>query len=223
LTKRVLVSWSSGKDSAWLLHVLRQQADVELVALVTTYNEAADRVAMHGVRLELVRAQAGAVGLDLWAVPLPHPCSNEEYELRMQRLLRRARQMNVTHFAFGDLYLEDVREYRIRQLAGTGIEPMFPVWCGEHGTKSLAKRMVDAGFRAIVTCVDLARLPAEFAGRVYDQKMLSELPEAIDRCGERGEFHTFCYAGPTFPNTIQVKPGRRVTRDGFTFVDLTLP
>ncbi len=154
MLRRVLLSWSSGKDSAWALHVLRQQLDVEVTGLLTTFNEAADRVAMHAVRRELVEAQAASTGLPLWPVFLPWPCSNGEYEEKMRAVIGRAREEGVTHVAFGDLFLEDVREYRIRMLSGTGIEPLFPLWCSQADTPALARRMVASGLRAVLTCVD---------------------------------------------------------------------
>ena len=218
--RRVLLSWSSGKDSAWALHVLRQRDDVELVGLVTTVNEAFDRVAMHAVRRELVAAQAMAAGLPLRVVHLPWPCSNEIYEARVAEAIRGALAEGVTHMAFGDLFLEDVRDYRIRQLTGTGITPMFPLWGTSRDTPALARTMVDAGLRAIVTCVDPRQLPAEVVGRTLDATFLEGLPPGVDPCGERGEFHSFCYAGPMFRHEIPVVPGDIVTRDGFTFADL---
>ena len=218
--RRVLLSWSSGKDCAWTLHVLRQQPDVELAGLLTTFNEAADRVAMHAVRRELAERQAAATGLPLWSVPLPSPCSNEEYEDRMRALIARAQAAGVTQVAFGDLFLEDVREYRVRMMAGTGIEPVFPIWCSPEETPALARRMVAAGLRAVLTCVDPRQLDPRFAGRSFDAELLAELPAGVDPCGERGEFHSFCHAGPMFEAPIPVRPGKTVTRDGFCFADL---
>lgn len=217
---RVLLSWSSGKDSAWTLHVLRQQPDVELVGLLTTFNEAVDRVAMHAVRRELAERQAAATGLPLWSVPLPSPCSNEEYEARMRALITRAEAAGVTQVAFGDLYLEDVRAYRVRMMAGTGIEPVFPIWCAPDQTPALARRMIDAGLRAVLTCVDPRQLDPRFVGRSFDAELLAELPAGVDPCGERGEFHSFCHAGPMFEAPIPVRLGETVTRDGFCFADL---
>jgi uncharacterized protein (TIGR00290 family) len=217
---RVLLSWSSGKDSAWALHVLRQQPNVEIVGLLTTFNEAADRVAMHAVRRSLVEAQAAAAGLPLWRIPLPFPCSNDEYENRMRAVIARACSEDVTHLAFGDLFLEDVREYRIRMLSNTGLEPLFPLWCSATDTPALARRMLDNGLRAVLTCVDLKQLQETFAGRAYDAALLADLPAAVDPCGERGEFHTFCFAGPMFASEIDVQVGETVSRDGFVFADL---
>jgi uncharacterized protein (TIGR00290 family) len=217
---RALLSWSSGKDSAWALHVLRQRQDVEVVGLVTTFNEAFGRVAMHGVRRELVQAQAEAAGLPLWPVPLPWPCSNEEYEARMRLLLGRAKSVGVTTMAFGDLYLEEIRAYRERQLCGTGIVPLFPVWGTPADTPAMARAMIASGLRATLTCVDPRRLPASFAGRDFDAELLAELPPGFDPCGENGEFHTFCYAGPMFHRPVAVRKGDVVERDGFVFADL---
>jgi len=217
---RVLLSWSSGKDSAWALHVLRQDSTVEVVGLLTTFNEAAGRVAMHGVRRSLVEAQAAAAGLPVWQVPLPSPCSNADYESAMHSVIGRARNEGVTDMAFGDLFLQDIREYRIRMLAGTGIEPLFPLWCSAEETPALARRMLDSGLRAILTCVDPKQLPETFAGRIYDAALLSALPHEVDPCGERGEFHTFCFAGPMFASQIKLQVGETVSRDGFCFTDL---
>ena len=217
---RALLSWSSGKDSAWMLHVLRQQQDLEIVGLLTTFNEVVDRVAMHAVRRTLVNAQAAATGLPLWPVPLPFPCSNAEYEERMQVVIGRAREDGVTHMAFGDLFLEDVRAYRVRLLSGTGIEPLFPLWGSPGGTEALATNMVREGLRAVLTCVDPRQLPETFAGRTYDEAFLSDLPPSVDPCGERGEFHTFCFAGPMFTREIAFEVGETISRDGFSFTDL---
>jgi len=217
---RVLMSWSSGKDSAWAVHALRQQPEVELVGLLTTLNEAVDRVAMHAVRRTLLEAQAAALGLPLWTVPLPSPCPNAVYEERLGAALERARRAGVTHVAFGDLYLEEVRDYRIERMRGTGIEPLFPLWTSASETPALARRMLDAGLRAVLTCVDPRQLPERFAGRELDAALLDELPAAVDPCGERGEFHTFCYAGPMFRAPIPIRVGDVVSRDGFCFADV---
>jgi uncharacterized protein (TIGR00290 family) len=219
---KILLSWSSGKDSAWALHVLRQQNTGELVGLITTFNEAFDRVAMHAVRRELVEAQASAAGLALFTVPLPYPCTNEIYEERMRAAIAQSRSTGVTHIAFGDLFLEDIREYRIRLLHGTGVDPLFPIWTTSGGTPELARRMISDGFRAILTCVDPKQLAARFAGREYEEMLLSELPPGVDPCGERGEFHTFCYQCPEFEREIPICVGEIVERDGFWFADLSL-
>ena len=219
----MLLSWSSGKDSAWALHVLRQDSTVEVVGLLTTFNEAAGRVAMHGVRRSLVEAQAAAARLPVWQVPLPSPCSNADYESAMHSVIGRARNESVTDMAFGDLFLQDIREYRIRMLAGTGIEPLFPLWCSAEETPALARRMLDSGLRAILTCVDPKQLPETFTGRIYDAALLSALPHEVDPCGERGEFHTFAYKGPMFSRDIPIETGVTLERDGFVFTDLLLP
>ncbi len=215
---RALLSWSSGKDSAWSLAVLRRRDEVEVVGLVTTLNEAFDRVAMHGVRAELLRAQAEAAGLPLWPVPLPWPCSNEQYEALMSALLTRARDAGITVMAFGDLFLEDIRAYREKQLAGTGIEPVFPLW--QVPTDRLAREMIAGGLKARLTCVDPRHLGAEFAGREFDAALLADLPAGVDPCGERGEFHSFAYEGPMFERAVAIRGGEVVSRDGFVFADL---
>jgi uncharacterized protein (TIGR00290 family) len=217
---RVLLSWSSGKDCAWALYALRLRPDVQIVGLLTTFNEAADRVAMHAVRRELVEAQAAAVGVPLWPVMLPWPCSNEDYEARMRAAIERAKAEGVTHIAFGDLYLEDVRAYRERMMEGTGIEPIFPVWCSQEKTPELARNMLRKGVRAVLTCVDPKQLPERFVGRDFDELLLADLPTGVDPCGERGEFHTFCYDGPMFRHEIPIQFGETVLRGGFAFKDV---
>lgn len=217
---RVLVCWSSGKDSAWALHVLAQQPDVEVVALLTTFDQARDRVAMHDVRRELVEAQARSVGLPLWSVELPWPCPNAVYEAHLAKALARARDEGISHLAFGDLFLDDVRSYRVRQLAGTGVEPLFPLWGTPADTPGLARRMLESGLRAVSICVDSRQLSPTFAGRTFDGEMLADLPPQVDPCGERGEFHTFCTEGPMFRSRIEVSRGETVERDGFWFTDL---
>ena len=217
---RVPLSWSSGKDSAWALHVLRQQPDLEVVGLLTTFNEAFDRVAMHAVRRELVEAQAAAAGLPLIPVMLPYPCTNEVYEERMKVAIAEAKAGGVTHIAFGDLFLQDIREYRVRLLEGTGVEPLFPIWTTAEDTPALARRMLAAGLGAVLTCVDPKQLGKRFVGRQFDAELLADLPAGVDPCGERGEFHTFCYRCPEFSTTIPVTVGDVVERDGFWFADL---
>jgi uncharacterized protein (TIGR00290 family) len=219
---KVLLSWSSGKDSAWALHVLRQQPDLEVVGLLTTFNEAFDRVAMHAVRQELVEAQATAAGLFLVPVMLPYPCSNEVYESRMKAALAEAKTAGITHVAFGDLFLVDVREYRVRLLDGSGIEPLFPIWTTAEDTPALARRMLAAGLGAVLTCVDPKQLSERIVGRRYDETLLAELPAGVDPCGERGEFHTFCYRCPEFSPEIPVTVGEIIEREGFWFADLCL-
>jgi uncharacterized protein (TIGR00290 family) len=215
---RALLSWSSGKDSAWSLACLRARGDVEVVGLVTTLNEAFDRVAMHGVRAELLRAQADAAGLPLWPVPIPWPCSNEQYEAAMSAVMVRAREAGVTVMAFGDLFLEDIRLYRETKLAGTGLTPAFPLWGVPTG--ALAREMIAGGLRARLTCVDPRKLAPDFAGREFDAALLADLPESVDPCGEHGEFHSFAFAGPMFQRPVALRSGEVVTRDGFVFADL---
>jgi uncharacterized protein (TIGR00290 family) len=245
VTARILVSWSSGKDSAWMLHQLQQRDDVELVGLLTTFNESADRVAMHAVRRTLAQAQADAAGLPLWEVMLPSPCTNEVYEARMAEVMARAADERVSHVAFGDLFLEDIRAYREKQMGGTGIEPLFPIWCGaesspearaaaaagrdlhdavsqgpgEH-TPALAREMMASGLRAVLTCVDPKQLDPSFVGRAYDEALLADLPASVDPCGENGEFHTFCWDGPHYARPIPVEVGERSERGGFWFADI---
>jgi uncharacterized protein (TIGR00290 family) len=220
MMRRVLLSWSSGKDSAWTLQVLREEPEVEVVGLLTTVNSTHDRVAMHSTRRAILEAQARAVELPLHVVPLPWPCSNEDYERAMRVAVDSALARGVTHVAFGDLFLEDIRAYRIDQLAGTGLAPLFPLW-GEP-TAPLARRMIDAGVEAVLTCVDPTKLPRSFAGRRFDHALLDELPEGVDPCGEKGEFHSCVLAGPMFRHRIAATPGEVVERDGFIFADLEL-
>ena len=215
---RALLSWSSGKDSAWALHVLRAAGEVEVVGLLSTVNAEHDRVAMHAVRRVLVEAQARAVGLPLRIVPLPSPCSNAEYEAAIGVALAEARDDGVDTVAFGDLFLADIRRYREQQLAQTGVRPLFPLW--QLPTAALARTMLDAGVRAHVTCVDPKQVPGSLAGRVWDASFLADLPAGADPCGENGEFHTFVSAGPMFATPLAVRAGRVVERDGFVFADL---
>ncbi len=215
---KALLAWSSGKDSAWSLQVLRAEAQVEVVALLTTINQAFDRVAMHAVRTQLLRAQADAAGLPLWPVPIPWPCSNAEYEAAMGVAMARARREGIGAVAFGDLFLEDIRRYREERLAPTGIVPLFPLW--GRPTEPLAREMIAGGLRARLTCVDPRVLDARLAGRDFDGELLAELPAGVDPCGERGEFHTFAYEGPMFSRPISIRSGEVVTRDGFVFADL---
>ncbi len=217
---KAILSWSSGKDSAWALHILKQQGEVEIVGLLTTINEGFDRVAMHAVRVELLEDQATALGLPLWRIPIPWPCSNEQYEAAMSRAIERAKHAGVSLIAFGDLFLEDIRRYRIEKLAGSGLTPVFPVW--GLRTDVLARDMVADGLRARLTCVDPQKLPPSFAGREFDATLLAELPPSVDPCGERGEFHTFAYDGPMFDRPVPLRAGEVVEREGFVFADLLL-
>ena len=216
--KKVLLSWSSGKDSAWSFHLLSQQPAFQVAALVTTFNGAADRVAIHAVRRSLVEAQAERMKLPLWAIELPWPCSNAEYEAIMSGVWRRATEAGIEAVAFGDLFLQDIRAYRERQLGGTGLEPLFPVW--DIPTGVLARHLIAAGIKAKITCVDAARLDKSFAGRDFDLAYLASLPATTDPCGENGEFHSFVYEAPFFTHGIDVCPGEIIEREGFFFADL---
>ncbi len=220
---KTVLSWSSGKDSAWALRVLRPRADIEVVGLLTTVNtatgmETEPRVAVHGVREALLERQAAAVGLPLWRVTIPDPCPNREYEAALGAALARLRADGVTALAFGDLFLEDIRRYREAQLAGSGLAPLFPLW--DLPTDRLARAMVAAGLRATLTRVDTGQLPASFAGRRFDTALLADLPPGVDPCGERGEFHTFVHDGPLFTRPIGVRPGDIIERDGVAYADL---
>lgn len=220
MSRKLLLSWSSGKDSAWTLWRLQQAGEYEIAGLLTTLNAAFDRVAMHSTRRALLEAQAKAAGLPLHAVPLPWPCSNTQYEAAMSAACAEAKAAGVEAIAFGDLFLEDVRRYREERLAGTGLEPVFPVWGLD--TRQLAQEMVASGLRARIVCVDPRKLPAEFAGREFDAEFLRDLPKDVDPCGENGEFHSAVYAGPMFREPIAVETGEVVERDGFVFADVRL-
>jgi len=217
---KTLVSWSSGKDSAWLVHTLRRMPDVEIGAMLTTVNRVASRVAMHAVRLDVLDAQAEALGLPLWTIPIPSPCPNDTYERAMQAAVERAVANGFTHVAFGDLFLEDVRRYREERLAGTGLTPLFPLFGAD--TTRLAHEMIDAGLQARITCLNPTVMGRRFAGREFDAELLAELPAAIDPCGERGEFHTCAYAGPMFRTALPIETGITIERDGFVFTDVYL-
>ena len=217
---KILVSWSSGKDSAWTLHVLRRDRIGAPAALLTSINETADRASMHAVRTSVLRAQAKAAGLPLITVPLPFPCTNEIYETRMGAAVRQAVADGFTHCAFGDLFLEDVRQYREERLAGTGLTPIFPLW--GRPTDELSHEMIAGGLDAFLTCVDPRVLDPAFAGRRYDASLLADLPRDVDPCGERGEFHTCVTAGPMFSDPLDVRSGEIVQRDGFVFADVEL-
>lgn len=217
--RRVLLSWSSGKDSAWSLHVLRQQPDIEVVGLLTTFNESVGRVNMHAVRRQLAEAQASATDLPMVSVDLPSPCPNEAYEAAMGRALDRAvSELGITGVAFGDLFLEDVRAYREDKMVQCGLEPLFPLW--GLPTNVLAHEMIANGLKAYLTCIDPQHLELEFVGRLYDEAFLASLPEGVDPCGERGEFHSFAFAGPMFDSPIDVRVGEVIERDGFVFADV---
>jgi len=216
---KTLVSWSSGKDSAWMLHVLKQDPSIEIGGLLTTMNEQFDRVAMHAVRRRLLEAQAGAAGVPLRRVHLPWPCTNEEYEERMRAAVSQAVAEGFTHVAFGDLFLEDVRKYREEKLAGTGLTPLFPIW--GIPTDQLALEMVESGLRSVLTCINPKQLDRSFAGRQFDRALLDDLPAGVDKCGERGEFHSFAWDGPMFGQPVAIQVGEVVDRDGFVFADIS--
>lgn len=216
--RKALLAWSSGKDSAWALYVLRQQVDVKIGAMLTTFNQTYGRVAMHAVRRELVELQAEAAGLPLWPVELPWPCPNEVYDRLMAEACGRAVAEGFDTVVFGDLFLEDVRAYREKQLQGTGLAPLFPLW--GRDTSRLAREMILAGQRAYITCVDPSKLPSSFAGREFNEAFLAEIPPEVDPCGERGEFHSFVFASPAFARPLAVRTGEVVERDGFVFADV---
>jgi len=218
LKPKILLSWSSGKDSAWTLHALRQRGEVEVVGLLTTINSHFQRVAMHGTRYSLLKAQAYAAHIPLWEVPLPWPCSNESYEEAMSAACALAVQQGISGIAFGDLFLEDVRHYREDRLRGTGLSPIFPLW--GRNTRELISEMLDGGLLARIVCVDPSKLPADFIGRDLDHDLLRRLPAGVDPCGENGEFHTFTHAGPMFHQAIPIKDGETVTREGFLYADV---
>ncbi len=218
MRNKILVSWSSGKDSAWTLHLLRQGGAYEIKGLFTTLNRAFDRVAMHSTRCELLELQAEAAGLPLFSIPLPWPCSNAEYESIMGAFCAQAVTDGIDAVVFGDLFLQDIRSYREKQLRGTGLEPLFPLW--DIPTDQLARDMIRGGLRARLVCVDPQKLSTGFAGREFDEQLLADLPAGVDPCGENGEFHTCVYAGPMFSHEIPVACGERVQRDGFVYCDL---
>ena len=216
--RKALIAWSSGKDSAWALHEVRRAGEFEIAGALTTVTEIFDRVSMHGVRAELLRAQLEAARLVPTIVRIPFPCPNEIYEARMGAAMKDASAAGVTHVIFGDLFLEDIRAYREAQLARIGIEAVFPLW--QKPTGALAKEMIEGGLRAHLVCVDCSKLPANFAGRKFDRTLLADLPHGIDPCGENGEFHTFVSAGPMIAAEVAVRVGETVERDGFAFADL---
>jgi uncharacterized protein (TIGR00290 family) len=217
---KALISWSSGKDSAFALHEVRHGGGLDVVGALTTVTETFGRVSIHGVRQEILHAQLDAAGLPPRIVPIPYPCPNEVYEARMGEAVASAVKDGVTHIIFGDLFLQDIRFYRERKLAGTGITPLFPLW--QRPTPELAREMIASGFEAHLTTVDLKKLPAEFAGRKFDLQLLADLPDGVDPCGENGEFHTCVVAGPVFSRRLPVTPGARVERDGFAYCDLVM-
>ncbi|ATL97570.1 ATP-binding protein [Aeromonas sp. CA23] len=215
---KVLLSWSSGKDSAWALHTLRQDPAIEVVGLFTTLNQAFERVAMHGVRKQLLMQQAECVGLPLTAIDLPWPCTNEDYARIMTDFIAGVVAEGIHQMAFGDLFLEDVRAYREKQLLGTGIEPLFPLWGSD--TAKLAQQMMAAGLRARISTLDPKKLDASLGGHEFDPALLAALPAGVDPCGENGEFHTLAWDGPMFHRPLAIRVGETVLRDGFVFTDL---
>ncbi len=218
MKQKLWMSWSTGKDSALALYEILQSQEFEVEGLFTTVNESFGRVAMHSTREELLAQQAFELDLPLTIVKIPYPCTNEIYEQRMAECIQAARAQNITHMAFGDLYLEEIRDYRLKMLTGTGITPVFPLW--GISTTDLAARLISLGFKAIVTCVDTKKLPQSFVGRSYDASFLTDLPPNIDPCAENGEFHTVVYSSPNFRNPLKVKVGEIVRREGFCFADV---
>jgi len=218
MKKKTLLSWSSGKDSAWALHILQHQQDIEVVGLFCTFNKKFKRGAMHAVRNELICQQAESIGLPLQLIPIPDPCSDSEYKRIMANFIEQVKSQGIDTIAFGDLFLEEIRSYREESLVGTGITPLFPIW--GIPTNELSKEMINSGLRAKITCIDPKYLPAEFAGHEYDSTFLEQIPDAIDPCGEKGEFHSFAYDGPMFKNKLNISVGETVTRDGFVYTDL---
>jgi uncharacterized protein (TIGR00290 family) len=217
---KALIAWSSGKDSAWALYEARRSGDYDIVGALTTVNETFQRVAMHGVREQLLMAQVEAAGLEPIVVPIPYPCTNEIYERQMAAAMDEAKARGVTHVIFGDLFLEDIRAYREEKLKDIGITPVFPLW--QRPTDALAREMIAGGLEAHLATVDLKKLPAGFAGRTFDGALLAALPADTDPCGENGEFHTYVVAGPMLSRRIEVKVGETVERDGFAYADLVL-
>jgi uncharacterized protein (TIGR00290 family) len=215
---RALISWSTGKDSAFALHQVRLAGEFDVVGALTTVTEAFDRVSIHGVRQQILQAQCEAAGLPLRVVPIPYPCPNEVYETRMGEAVARAVAQGITHIIFGDLFLAEIRAYREQKLAGTGLTPVFPLW--QRPTLPLAHAMIESGMEAYLATVDLSKLPAEFAGRKFDLQLLADLPDGVDPCGENGEFHTCVVAGPIFSRRLPVAIGERVERDGYGYCDL---
>ncbi len=216
--KKVIVSWSSGKDSAWMLFQLLQDPQIEVVGLCCSINSEARRVAMHGVQIDLLQKQAAALKLPLDLIELPFPCSNEDYLEIMSDYIASLKDKNIDAMAFGDLFLADVKAYREEMFKNTGIEAIFPVW--DSNTKTLPKQLFDAGFQTMITCVDTTKLPRTLIGSLYDQAFIDALPEGVDPCGENGEFHSFVFAAPMFNNPIEVIKGEEVERAGFLYIDL---
>jgi uncharacterized protein (TIGR00290 family) len=220
LRAKALISWSSGKDSAFALHEIRRAGEFDVAGALTTVTETFGRVSIHGVRREILLAQLDAAGLQPTIVPIPYPCPNEIYEARMGEAVESAVRDGITHIIFGDLFLQDIRAYREQKLAGTGITPVFPLW--GRPTSQLARQMIASGLEATIATVDLKKLPAEFAGRKFDAQLLADLPGGVDPCGENGEFHTCVGAGPVFSRRLAIVAGERVERDGYAYCDLVM-
>jgi uncharacterized protein (TIGR00290 family) len=216
---KTLLFWSSGKDSAWALHVLRQDEKCEIAALVTTINQDQKRVPFHSIKQELLEEQANAAGLPLWQIPIPYQCSNAEYEEALWPVIGKAKAAGIFVAAFGDLFLEDIRLYREKLFAGSGISLQFPIW-GQN-TSRLADQMIEAGLKARIISIDQKQLAPSFVGRNFNSEFLKELPESVDPCGERGEFHTFAYGGPMFAREIPIMNGPVFEKNGFTYLDLS--
>lgn len=218
MKRKTLMSWSSGKDSAWALCKLQRDPEIELLGLFCTVNSEFDRVAMHGVRVELLRMQAASIGLPLDIIEIPYPCSNQDYETVMAAFTANAKNKGIECFAFGDLFLEDVRNYRVEKLAGSGIEPIFPIW--GLPTDTLAREMIRSGLRTLVTCINPKQVPRRCVGVEFDHEFLASLPVTVDPCGENGEFHSFVFDGPMFKQKIGIAVGDIVLRDEFLFADI---
>ncbi len=218
MRRKTLMSWSSGKDSAWALFKLQQNPEIHLVGLFCTVNKEYGRVAMHGVRVELLRKQAESIGLPLEIIEIPYPCSNAEYENIMGQFVERAKNDNIVHFAFGDLFLEEVRAYREEKLKGSGISPIFPIW--GIPTNMLSREMISGGLKMVITCINPKQMPIELVGKEYDDNFLNSLPETVDPCGENGEFHSFVFDGPMFNEKLEINIGEIVHRDDFVFADV---
>jgi len=219
MSRKLLVAWSGGKDSAFALQELVRTDEYEIVALLTTVTAGYDRISMHGVRKTLLARQAESLGYPLETILIPQECTNEDYERLMQAALHKYRELGVTGVMFGDLFLQDVRQYREQRLQRTAMQGIFPIWGMDTG--DLAEAFIDCGFRAIVTCVDTEFLDARYAGRQYDRSFLADLPRGVDLCGENGEFHTFVYDGPLFSWSIRLERGARVLRENrFYYCDL---
>jgi uncharacterized protein (TIGR00290 family) len=213
-----MLAWSGGKDSAWALHLLRRRDDVEIAGLFTTVNKDTRRVAVHEVRAELLEEQARAADAPLRTIPIPRPCPNAVYERAIADFVAGAKRDGVTHLAFGDLFLEDIRRYRETQFAGSGVELLFPLW--GLATRALAEEMTASGLRAWITCVDSKRAPRDWAGKVFDAAFVAAVPPGIDPCGENGEFHTFVFEGPMLRVPIRASPGPATESQGMVCVDL---